>query len=82
MSNEQEDERRGEGEEGRTQEEQDRAAEGGGTRPRDSDEPRVPSSNRGQDDLIDGASEDSFPASDPPAYWQRPATDHSEVDDG
>ena len=54
-----EDERRGEGEEGRTQEEQDRAAEGGGTRPRDPDEPRVPSSIHGQDDLIDGATDPS-----------------------
>lgn len=43
MPTEKEAERRGEGEEGRTQEEQDRAAEGGDTRPRDPDEPRVPS---------------------------------------
>lgn len=76
-----EDEDRGYGEEGRTPEEQDRAAEGGDTHPRDPEEPSVPSSIQAQNELIDGASEDSFPASDPPAYWQRPATDHSEVNE-
>ena len=69
-----EDEDRGYGEEGRTPEEQDRAAEGGETHPRDPEEPSVSSSTQAQDELIDGASEDSFPASDPPD-WQRPATD-------
>ena len=75
-----EDEDRGYGEEGRTPEEQDRAAEGGETHPRDPEEPSVSSSTQAQDELIDGASEDSFPASDPPD-WQRPETDHSEVNE-
>jgi hypothetical protein len=65
------------GDEGLTLEEQDRAAEGGDSRPRDPEEPSVPSSIKAQDELIDQASDDSFPASDPPAYWQRPATHHS-----
>ena len=81
MPIESKDENRGYGEEGRTPEEQDRAADGGDTHPRDPEEPMVPSSIQAQDELVDGASEDSFPASDPPAYWQRPATDHSEVNE-
>lgn len=76
-----EQENRGGGEEGRTQEEQDRAAEGGETHPIDPVEPSIPSSIQAQDDLVDGASEDSFPASDPPAYWQRPAKNHPEADE-
>jgi hypothetical protein len=67
------------GEEGLTLEEQDRAAEGADSHPRDPEEPSVPSSIKAQDELIDQASDDSFPASDPPAYWQRPATHHSGV---
>jgi hypothetical protein len=75
------DEDRGYGEEGLTPEEQDPAAEGGEARSRDPDPPSTPSSTRVQDELVDRASEDSFPASDPPAYWQRPASDHSEVNE-
>ena len=82
MLTENEHENRGDGEEGRTQEEQDRAAEGGGnTHPVHPAEPSVPSSIKGQDELVDGASEDSFPASDPPAYWQRPAKNRLQPDE-
>jgi hypothetical protein len=72
-----EDENRGYGEEGRTPEEQDRAAEGGDSYPRDPEEPRIPSSTQAREELVDRASQDSFPASDPPAYWQRPDADPS-----
>ena len=77
MTTDNEQENRGYGEEGQSQEEQDRAAEGGDTR-RHSEEPSVPPSTEEQEKLIDVASEDSFPASDPPSYWQRPAPDRSE----
>ena len=66
---------RGHGEEGRTPEERDRAAKGGHAHPRDRDELKVPRSIEAQDELVDRASEDSFPASDAPAYWQRPGAD-------
>ena len=79
MSIERENENRGYGEEGRTPEEQDRAAERG-AHPRDHDDLMVPSSTQAQGELVDRASEDSFPASDAPAYWQRPAAHHSDVD--
>ena len=80
MATEDQLEDRGYGEEGRTREEQDRAAEGGSTPPHDADEP-VPSSSEGQDELVDRASEDSFPASDAASYWQRGAVDRSEDTD-
>ena len=67
---------RGYGEEGRTREEQDRAAEGGTHR--DNADERVPSSTEDQDELVDRASEDSFPASDAPSYSQRAAPHRAE----
>lgn len=78
---EQADEDRGYGEEGRTPEEQDRAAEGGGTDRPYLDELKVPPSTQAQDELVDRASEDSFPASDSPAYWQRAAASRKEADE-
>jgi hypothetical protein len=39
------------------------------------DEP-LPSSRQGRSDLVDEESEDSFPASDAPSSWARPADDH------
>lgn len=80
MANEDQPADRGYGEEGRTREEQDRAAEGGRNPLHDTDEP-VPSSSEGQDELVDRASEDSFPASDAASYWQRAAVDRSEGTD-
>lgn len=65
---------RGYGEEGRTREE--RAAEG--AHHRDNADERVPSSTEDQDELVDRASEDSFPASDAPSYSQRAAPNRAE----
>jgi hypothetical protein len=59
---------------------EDRLEDRGSTLPHGVDEP-VPSSSEGQDELVDRASEDSFPASDAASYWQRGAVDRSEDTD-
>lgn len=44
-------------------------------RPEERPGDRVPDDEREQEQLVDDTSEDSFPASDPPAYWGRETAD-------
>ena len=77
MTTDKEQEDRGDGEQGQSQEEQDRAAEGGDTR-RHSEEPSVPPSTEEQEKLIDRASEALISCERSTFIWQRPAPDRSE----
>lgn len=44
-------------------------------RPEERPGDRVPDDEREQEQLVEETSEDSFPASDPPAYWGRETAD-------
>ena len=50
-------------------------------RPEERPGDRVPDDDREQEQLVEETSEDSFPASDPPAYWGRETSDERSPSD-